>query len=295
MKDKQLNYITYLKKTKKVSNNTLMAYQKDLNDYLDYLKQISVPLSKVKKNTIYTYENILESKGKSSSSIARALASIRGFHQYLVDTTGARTNPAIGIATPKVKHLLPEFLSVSEIDNLLSQPKCTDYKGYRDKAILELLYATGIRVSELVQLKYSDVDMFRKVISCNDRTIPFGFFSEDALSKYLDFSPFHTPDVTGYPYLFVNTRGKPLTRQGVWKIIKKYHQLSGIKKDISPQTLRNSFAAHLIQNGADIKVVQDMMGHTALSSTLIYAEITRSHMQNIYQQTHPRAKLTKSE
>lgn len=296
MNEKLQNYITYLNKTKRVSKNTLMAYQKDLNDYLNYLKSRSVSLSKVRKNTIYSYENVLEADGKSNASIARALASIRGFHRYLLETNAARTNPAFGISTPKSKPLLPGFLTISEIEHLLNQPKCINYKGYRDKAILELLYATGIRVSELVQLKYSDIDMFRKVITCNDRSIPFGAFSEDALTKYLSVSPFHKEsEIDDDTYLFVNTRGTQLTRQGVWKIIKKHHQSSAIRKDISPQILRNSFAAHLIQNGADIKSVQEMMGHTALSSTLIYAEISRSHIQNVYQESHPRAKIAKSD
>ena len=170
----------------------------------------------------------------------------------------------------------------------MEQPDCSNYRGCRDKAILELLYATGLRVSELVQIKIADVDLHKNTISCPDRIIPFGSFSSDALVKYINTSPF----LTNYKldkYLFTNTGGKQLTRQGVWKMIRKYKLSAAITKDVSPQTLRNSFAAHLLENGADIKIVQELMGHTALSSTLIYAELSKNKLRDAYNKSHPRA------
>ena len=295
MKEKKNNYIHYLKTNKKASKNTLLAYDKDLTDYFAYLNTQKIPLSKVKKNIIYTYENFLATNGKSTSSVARALSSIRGFHQYLQTTGQSKTNPSLGIETPKMRRILPDILTVSEVKTLLNQPLCTNYRGYRDKAILELLYATGIRVSELLQLKYSDVDMNKGTISCTNRIIPFGAFSFEALINYLNESPFHTKDTLSDIYLFTNSGGKQLTRQGIWKIIKKYHISSGISKEVSPQILRNSFAAHLLENGADIKIVQELMGHTALSSTLIYAELTKNHLRDAYDKAHPRAKMSKAE
>lgn len=290
MNEKINEYIRFLKSAKKVSKNTIVAYQKDLNDYMTYLGDKKISLSKVRKNTIYIYENHLLSLGKSSASVARALSSIRGFHQHLLVTGNARNNPASGIETPKIERVLPDILTVAEIDKLMKQPDRTNYRGYRDKAILELLYATGIRVSELLQLKLNDVDITRGTVSCTDRVIPFGAFSSAALLEYLKFSPFHNTNNPSEIYLFTNSAGKQLTRQGIWKIIKKHHIASGIQKAISPQILRNSFAAHLLDNGADIKIVQELMGHTALSSTLIYAELNKNRLREAYDKSHPRAK-----
>lgn len=295
MKEKKNEYIAFLKKVKKVSKNTYSAYEKDLNDYILYLGDKKISLSKIKKNTIYVYENYLASVGKSTSSIARALASIRGFHQYLYLNGMSRTNPALGIETPKIERVLPGILTISEVERLLSQPNCINYRGYRDKAILELLYATGIRVSELLQLKFTDVDLYKGTISCTERIIPFGSFSSAALTSYIEFSPYLDKNSSEDIYLFTNSSGKQLTRQGIWKIIKKYHKLSGISKSVSPQILRNSFAAHLLENGADAKIVQELMGHTALSSTLIYAELSKSRLREAYDKAHPRAKLSKAE
>ena len=282
------DYLSYLKNVKKLSKNTLMAYSKDLNSYVSYLSNNKISLKRVQKNTIFAFENLLYGQGKSNASVARALVSLRGFHQHLVETGYTKKNPAINIETPKTEHLLPGILSLQEIELLMNQPKCINYKGYRDKAILELLYATGLRVSELIQLKLSNVDFHKGSISCTDRIIPFGAFSADALKKYVEMSPFLSDTYTD-AYLFTNTGGKQLTRQGVWKIIRKYRTQSGIEKDVSPQILRNSFAAHLIENGADIKIVQELMGHTALSSTLIYAELTKNKLRDAYDKAHPRA------
>lgn len=282
------DYLSYLKNVKKLSKNTLMAYSKDLNDYVSYLSNNKVTLKRVQKNTIFAFENFLYGQGKSNASVARALVSLRGFHQHLIETGYTKKNPTMNIETPKTEHLLPGILSLQEIELLMSQPKCINYKGYRDKAILELLYATGLRVSELIQLKLSNVDFHKGTISCTDRIIPFGTFSSEALKKYVEMSPFLSDTYTD-AYLFTNTGGKQLTRQGVWKIIRKYRTQSGIEKDVSPQILRNSFAAHLIENGADVKIVQELMGHTALSSTLIYAELTKNKLRDAYDKAHPRA------
>lgn len=288
MEERKKAYLNYLRDVKKLSQNTLMAYTKDLNDYVNYLTTHKITLKRVQKNTIFAYENYLYHNGKSNSSVARAIVSIRGFHQYFVESGYLKRNPALNVETPKQERVLPGILTLGEIELLLQQPNCTNYKGYRDKAILELLYATGIRVSELILLKFSDVDFHKGTISCTDRIIPFGAFSSEALKKYVEMSPFLSKTKLD-TYLFLNTGGKQLTRQGVWKLMKKYSVQSGIPKDISPQILRHSFAAHLIENGADIKIVQELMGHTALSSTLIYAELNKNKLRDAYDKAHPRA------
>ncbi len=290
MEERKKLYIEYLKNIKHLSDNTLMAYQKDLNDYTSYLSTHKISIRRVRKNTIFTYENTLYHQGKSSASVARAIVSIRGFHQYLTEIGFLKINPAYSIETPKTERVLPGILTLHEVEMLLQQPNRDDYKGYRDTAILELLYATGLRVSELVQLKLADVDFHRNTIACTDRIIPFGVFSSESLKKYIEMSPF----LNNYKldmYLFTNTGGKQLTRQGVWKMIKKYKLSAGITKEVSPQILRNSFAAHLLENGADVKIVQELMGHTALSSTLIYAELTKNKLRDAYDKAHPRAKI----
>jgi integrase/recombinase XerD len=227
------------------------------------------------------------------STISRNLASIRSLYQYMSKNKMIEQDPTIELDSPKVEKKLPQILSTHEVELLLEQPKCVDLKGYRDKAMLELLYATGIRVSELINLNTADVNIEMGFIKCNkgsrERMIPIGSIAVNALREYINKSRgllIHKPDEKA---MFVNINGKRLTRQGFWKIIKQYKNQAKISKDITPHTLRHSFAAHLLENGADLRSIQEMLGHSDISSTQIYAQITKNKIKEIYKKTHPRA------
>lgn len=285
-------YLRYLKETKRLSDNTISSYRRDLVAYLNYLEGQRIPLEKVKRSNIVNYEIMQQKSGKSNASIARMLASIRGYHQYLYLIGVTAKNPSAGIESPKQERKLPGILTVKEVDLLLSQPVLNNYKGYRDKAMLELLYATGIRVSELIGLQVKDVDFKHGLIRCHgedkERYIPFGAICSDALQTYINLSPYHR-DQDPEQLLFTNLNGKQMSRQGFWKIIKRYKQQAGIEKEITPQVLRHSFAAHLMDNGVDLKSLQELMGHAAISSTQVYDELTHNRLREIYKKTHPRA------
>jgi len=240
----------------------------------------------------------LQKEGKATSTISRNLASIRSFYQYMVRTNVVEEDPTEGLESPKMEKKLPKILSVNEVNLLLEQPKCVDLKGYRDKAMLEILYATGIRVSELINLDIADVNVEMGFIKCRnahkERIIPVGATACAALSEYLKQARnamIHTDKETA---LFVNTNGGRLTRQGFWKIIKQYKNQAKISMDITPHTLRHSFATHLVENGADLRAIQEMLGHSDISSTQIYAQLANSKLKEVYQKTHPRAWGNKS-
>jgi len=229
----------------------------------------------------------------SASTISRSIASMRSFFLYLQEIGEIGKSPAANIRPPKIEKKAPEILDIGEVDLLLNQPDLKKAKGIRDKAMLELLYATGIRVSELMHLRIEDVNLQFEYISCTteqkERLIPFGTVAKDILKIYLKEAreSFVKDEDTGF--LFLNCSGKPMSRQGFWKILKGYSQSAGIQKDITPHTLRHSFAVHLLQNGADIKSVQEMLGHSDLSTTQIYLNMNRHNkMREVYKNAHPR-------
>lgn len=294
MEDLVLDFLDFLKNDKRLSLNTLQSYKRDIEQYITYLEDMKIQIiTNTNKTTVIAYLLHLQKKGRATSTISRNLASIRSFYQYLTKKGIISQDPTENLESPKVEKKLPQILSTKEVELLLDQPKCDDLKGYRDKAMLELLYATGIRVSELISLDLSDVNLEMQFIRCNkgsrERIIPIGSLSVSALSEYLSKSRNLLIQRADETALFVNVNGKRLTRQGFWKIIKQYKNQAKISKDITPHTLRHSFAAHLLENGADLRSIQEMLGHSDISSTQVYAQLAKNRIKEIYKKTHPRA------
>jgi len=283
----------YLMDEKHASENTLLSYLRDVNQFDTYLHSFGGTLETANTETINRYVNHLHGEGKSASTVVRGVASLKCFYSFLVSEEILDRNPAMNVVTEKAEKKLPEILTGKEVELLLEQPKCTDLKGYRDKAILELLYATGIRVSEMITLNVSDVNLDAGVICCHgqekSRYIPMYPAAIKALSNYISFvreQIISDPDETA---LFVNMSGGRMSRQGFWKIIKYYQKEAQINKDITPHMLRHSFAAHLLANGADLKSIQEMLGHADISSTQIYAQLVKKQLKDVYNKAHPRA------
>lgn len=288
------NFINFLERDKRLSLNTLQSYKRDIEQYTTYLKEINANnIAATNKTTVIAYLLHLQKKGRATSTISRNLASIRSFYQFLHKNKIIELDPTSELESPKVEKKLPQILSTQEVELLLDQPKCLDLKGIRDKAMLELLYATGIRVSELISLNLTDINLELGFIKCNkgtrERSIPIGSISVAAVHEYLLKSRNFLIQDINEEALFVNVNGKRLTRQGFWKIIKHYKNQANINKDITPHTLRHSFAAHLLENGADLRSIQEMLGHSDISSTQIYAQIAKNKIKEIYKKTHPRA------
>ena len=288
------NFINFLERDKRLSLNTLQSYRRDIEQYTTYLREINAAnISATNKTTVIAYLLHLQKKGRATSTISRNLASIRSFYQFLHKNKIIDIDPTSELESPKVEKKLPQILSTQEVELLLDQPKCLDLKGIRDKAMLELLYATGIRVSELISLNLTDINLELGFIKCNkgtrERSIPIGSISIAAVNEYLLKSRNFLIQDANEEALFVNVNGKRLTRQGFWKIIKHYKNQANINKDITPHTLRHSFAAHLLENGADLRSIQEMLGHSDISSTQIYAQIAKNKIKEIYKKTHPRA------
>ncbi len=287
-------FVNFLERDKRLSLNTLQSYRRDIEQYFTYLQEINLQnISNSNKTTVIAYLLYLQKKGRATSTISRNLASIRSFYQYITKNKLIDHDPTAELESPKVEKKLPQILSPEEVELLLEQPQCVDLKGYRDKAMLELLYATGIRVSELIQLDLLDLNMELAYIRCNkgarERIIPIGSMAISALKEYLSKSRPLLIQSEDEKALFVNINGNRLTRQGFWKIIKQYKNQAQINKDITPHTLRHSFAAHLLENGADLRSIQEMLGHSDISSTQIYAQIAKNRIKEIYKKTHPRA------
>ena len=294
MTDYIADYRTWLQEEKHASDNTLSSYLRDINQFKTWLLGAGSPdLRRVKKDTINEYMLYLSGAGKSPATITRCTASLKSFYAYMLGRGAVKTNPAKNIAALKVERKCPEILTSKEVELFLEQPKCVDEKGYRDHAMLELLYATGIRVSELIGLDVGDVNLAGGFIRCRSKTreriIPLYRTAIKALRDYItDIRP-HIISGPDEQALFVNMNGGRMSRQGFWKIIKYYQEKAEISKDITPHTLRHSFAVHLLENGADLRSIQEMLGHADISSTQIYAHIIKKHLKDVYQKAHPRA------
>ena len=292
--EKQIKqFLDFLQNEKRVSNNTLQSYSRDIHQYENYVSQNRINYAKVDSQKINEYLKHLQDIGKKTSTISRNLASIRSFYQYLVRIKKIKHDPTENIQSPKVEKRVPSVLTAEEVENLLSQPKDVDLKGTRDKAMLEVAYATGMRVTEIISLDVEDVHLEEGFITCKSatkqRNIPLGSISIAALKEYInDARPIMIKDENEQA-LFVNVNGKRLTRQGFWKIVKFYKEQAHITKDITPHVLRHSFATHLLQNGADLKAIQTMLGHSDISSTQVYMQFQDSGIREIYKRTHPRA------
>ena len=286
-------FLEFLQDDKKLSNNTLQSYRRDIEQYRDYIQNNKINYLKVDGEDLQEYLKKLQEMGKKTSTISRNLASIRSFYQFLLRIKKVKHDPTDGIQSPKVEKKAPSVLTSKEVELLLEQPKDVDLKGTRDKAMLEFAYATGMRVTEIISLDIDDVNLNEGYVTCNSgkkqRTIPIGTMSLKALKEYIEEArPVIIKD-ENEKALFVNTNGKRLTRQGFWKIIKYYKEQAHITKDITPHVLRHSFATHLLQNGADLKSIQTMLGHSDISSTQVYVQFQDPELRDIYKKSHPRA------
>lgn len=285
------NYIKDLQK-KNLSKNTLDAYRRDMKKFKDFINSRKEDLLSVDTVTIMAFVQYLQKKERANSSIVRNLVSIRNFYKYLIKKNIVSEDPTLGYEIPKIERNIPKILSPEEVDKLLNSPNSSN-KGLRDKAMLELMYATGVKITELLNLDIYDINLKFNYIKCRgskkrERIIPIGSYAVKCLKDYLDIRPII--NVYNLDYLFLNLKGTQMTRQGFWKIVKKYAKISGIKKSIDSYTLRHSFAVHLLQNGADIKSVQELLGHSDLAATQIYSTISKkSKIAEVYRKAHPRA------
>ncbi|CQR74079.1 Tyrosine recombinase XerD [Sporomusa ovata DSM 2662] len=288
-------FINYLAVERGLAQNTLESYGRDLRQYQTFLQNSQLDfLRNSNRDTILSYLNNLQGKGRAVSTISRNLAAIKSFYQYLVRERHLEKDPAVNLESPKLEKKLPKILSIAEVEELLKQPNTIQPTGLRDKAMLELLYATGIRVSELINLNISDVNLDMGYIKCygkgaKERIVPLGSIAAKCAQEYINKGRPKLVRTYEESSLFVNHHGNRLTRQGFWKIIKKYALEANITKDITPHTLRHSFATHLLENGADLRSVQEMLGHADISTTQIYTHVTKNHLKEVYDKTHPRA------
>ena len=288
------DYTNFMKNTCHKSKNTVESYTRDVTQYTTYLDELGITnIKNTTKTTVQSYMLTLKKRGRAASTLSRTLASIRSFYVYLLDNGLVDSDPTNSMAAPHVEKKPPMVLSNNDVELLLAQPKLSDNKGIRDKAMLEVLYATGIRVSELIGLDVDDVNLEIGFIHCSnnrsDRMIPLGHKAVAALTLYLDNAREFLVKSEDEPALFVNCNGSRISRQGFWKIIKQYQESSGIEKEITPHSLRHSFAAHLIENGADLESLKTMMGHADISSTQVYTCFLDKKIRAVYEKTHPRA------
>ena len=283
-------YITYMQDEKHKSKNTVESYRRDVTQYITYLSKVKVTdAQRATKHDVITYLAELKKSGRAPASISRMLTSLRSFYAYLRINNDAIADPTVSLEAPHVEKKLPKILTSEQISLLLAAPDSGEAKGRRDKAMIELLYATGIRVSELIELTLSDVELRMRYIKCKSRIIPIGERAVQAISDYVNIARPKLLKGNETDRLFVNCSGGSISRQGFWKIIKLYGEKAGIDAEITPHTLRHSFAAHLLENGADMRAVQTMMGHADISSTQIYTGLIDSHIREVYEKAHPRA------
>ena len=286
-------YRGYLTTEKRMSANTVSSYMRDLSQYDQWLKQKKTDLKRAKNILLQEYVKRLEQLGKSPATMSRFLASSKSFYAYMFAKGYIKTNPTAALKAQKVQRKYPEILTNKEVELFLEQPKCVDEKGFRDHAMLELLYATGIRVSELIDLDVDDLNLPAGLVVCRskgkERSIPLYPGAVKALQDYVQHIRERIVTNDEEKALFVNMNGERMTRQGFWKIIKFYQEKADIKKDITPHMLRHSFAAHLLENGADLHSIQEMLGHADISSTQIYTHIVKKQLKDVYQKAHPRA------
>ena len=286
-------FLDFLKDDKKLSDNTLQSYRRDIEQYEKYVSDNKINYLKVTEETILEYMEYLREENKKESTISRSLASIRSFYQYLIRVKKIKKDPTMTIESPKISKRTPNILTSKEVELLLDQPKDVDLKGTRDKAMLEFAYATGMRVTEMISLDIDDVKLDEGYVVCRGRSksrnIPLGSMSLKALKEYIDDARRYLIRDESEEALFVNVNGTRLTRQGFWKIVKYYKEQAHIEKDITPHVLRHSFATHLLQNGADLKAIQTMLGHSDISSTQVYMQFQDPGIKNEYKKAHPRA------
>ncbi len=291
--DHIFGYETWLTREKRAAANTLSSYLRDVRQFADWTDEERLPLTSVNQEDIKHYAQSLEKKGKSNATVVRSIAALKSFYTYLMSIRAVQINPAKGFTPGRVERKLPAILSNHEVDLFLEQPDPSDSKGCRDKAMLELLYATGIRVSELISLDVQDLNLSASFLRCRgrgkERVVPLYKGAVRAMAVYINDVRLQLLGDPGETALFVNMNGERMSRQGFWKIVKCYQDKAGIHKDITPHTLRHSFAAHLLENGADLKSIQEMLGHADISATQIYAQVVNQKIRDVYAKAHPRA------
>lgn len=296
-KDALDDYLHFLRVERQLADNTLTSYERDLKGYIQYMSEVEQleRLGKIERVHILNHLRHLQEMAKTSRTVARHISSIRSFHQFLIREKRSDSDPTVHLEMPQMDKKLPNILSIEEIDALLNSPDTSKANGLRDRAMLELLYASGMRVSECINLDMEDVHLTMGFVRCigkggKERIIPLGRAALEANRKYIESgrlvlrNPSEKTDA-----LFINQRGKRLTRQGFWKLLKQHAQKAGIQKELTPHTLRHSFATHLIENGADLRAVQEMLGHADISTTQIYTHVSKTRLKDVYSQFHPRA------
>ena len=292
-----MNYISgyemWLTQEKRASANTLSSYLRDVRQFVQWADEERLSLTQVSQEDIKRYAQHLEKKGKSNATMVRSVAALKSFYTYLMCVQAVQVNPAKGFTPNRMERKLPSILTNHEVDLFLDQPDPTEFKGCRDKAMLELLYATGIRVSELIDLDYQDLNLSASFLRCRgrnkERIVPIYKGAVRALAAYINNVRSKLLRDSEETALFVNMNGERMSRQGFWKIVKCYQDKAGIHKDITPHTLRHSFAAHLLENGADLKSIQEMLGHADISATQIYTQVVNQRLRDVYTMAHPRA------
>lgn len=294
MKATLQDFITYMSEVKKASINTIMSYQNDLTKLMKHLDQQNITdAGKISETSLNSYVLTMEREGMSPATVSRNIASIKAFVFYLIKKGKLLDDPTERMKAPKVEKKPPHTLSMEQVNDLLEQPNLSTVKGIRDKAMLELLYATGIRVTELISLRAQDINLKNKFILCfgnnKERMIPFGSMAKQALENYLLKARNELIGNANTDICFTNLSGEPMTRQGFWKIIKSYGRMAGINAEITPQILRHSFALHMMENGADIRSVQELLGHSDAQTTQIYLQSRTKKVRDVYIGSHPRA------
>ena len=286
-------YIEYLSVEKGLSQNTLLSYARDIQKLFEFFEGQGIDGTKIEEKDLIKFVHAQSRVGLSARSLARLISSLKSYYSFLLLEGVLSTNPTANLSAPKIWFSLPKFLTVKEVEQLLEQPDENDARGCRDRAMLELLYATGLRVSELVALKIKDVNLESGFLIClgkggKERIVPLGNSASQAVRKYLSDARFKLWKKESES-LFLTSRGKAFTRQGFWKMLKQYGQQAGLDQKVSPHILRHTFATHLLERGADLRSVQLMLGHSQITTTQIYTHVTRRHLRQVYDRFHPRA------
>ncbi|MCR6545818.1 site-specific tyrosine recombinase XerD [Dehalobacterium formicoaceticum] len=290
------NFLYYLAVEKGLADNTVKGYQLDLKSFLDFLNEKSLTeMKEITRHHIIAYLMKLQNEKKSPATLARRCACLKSFFHFLLREKIIDLDPTSHLEVPKLAGTLPQVLSIAEVERLLSQPQTGTLLGSRDKAMLEVIYATGLRVSELINLDLQDINLEMGFLRClgkgsKERIVPLGSFAIQALEEYLKGSRVKLTLKSAEKALFVNQHGRRLTRQGFWKILKAYVTEAQISTPITPHTFRHSIATHMLENGADLRTVQEILGHADISTTQIYTHLTKSHLKEVYDHCHPRAK-----
>lgn len=286
-------FIYFLSVEKSLSKNTINAYKQDLIFYIKFLREKDIrDVSKITHNNIFNYLVSLMEKELSTASLRRYIVSIKNFHRFLVREKHTAFDPTVNLESPKLGFRLPVILNIKEVEALLGKPDSSTSGGIRDKAILELIYATGMRVSEVINLTLNDLNLNLGYVRCvgkgsKERIVPLGKVAIGCLERYLEFTRPKMNKKSKEDFLFLSRIGRKFTRVGFWKIIKKYARTLGMEKNITPHTLRHSFATHLLEHGADLRSVQEMLGHSDISTTQIYTHINRQRLKDIHKKYHP--------